>query len=126
MGSLFLVLTLLFFAVIAWKLLSRKRALKGHEVSIAEAMAHWEEKKYFLDVRTQEEYNKVHIPGAKLIPMNQLARRAKEVPKDQDVYVICQSGNRSAEATVWLLKQGFDNVHNVTGGMLKWQGPVEK
>jgi len=39
---------------------------------------------------------------------------------------MCRSGTRSAEATVWLLKKGFDNVYNISGGMLKWQGPVEK
>jgi rhodanese-related sulfurtransferase len=101
-------------------------ALRGHELKEAEALGKWESKEFILDVRTTDEYKEGHIPGAALIPLNQLGRRFNEIPRDRDVYVMCRSGTRSAEATVWLLKKGFDNVYNISGGMLKWQGPVEK
>lgn len=39
--------------------------------------------------------------------------------------LICRSGNRSAQACLFLLSQGFTNVYNLKGGMMNWQGPIE-
>lgn len=126
MASLLLVALLILIGVVVYKLLSRKVALRGHELKEGEALDKWENKEYILDVRTIDEYKEGHIPGVTLIPLNQLGRRFEEIPRDRDVYVMCRSGTRSAEATMWLLKKGFDNVYNISGGMLKWKGPVEK
>jgi rhodanese-related sulfurtransferase len=126
MASLLVVALLILIGVVVYKLLSRKMALRGHELKEGEALDKWESKEYILDVRTIDEYKEGHIPGVTLIPLNQLGRRFEEIPRDRDVYVMCRSGTRSAEATVWLLKKGFDNVYNISGGMLKWKGPVEK
>ena len=49
-----------------------------------------------LDVREQDEWDAGHAPDALHIPMSELAGRLEELPNDQDVYVICRSGNRSA------------------------------
>ncbi|WP_312198388.1 rhodanese-like domain-containing protein [Anaerospora hongkongensis] len=126
MASLLVVALLILSGIIAYKLINRKLALRGHELKESEALEKWEGNEYILDVRTTEEYKEGHVPGATLIPLNQLGRRFREIPRDRDVYIMCRSGTRSAEATVWLLKKGFDNVYNISGGMLKWQGPVEK
>lgn len=126
MASLLVVALLILSGIIAYKLINRKLALRGHELKDSEALGKWEGKEYILDVRTAEEYKEGHVPGANLIPLNQLGRRFGEIPRDRNVYIMCRSGTRSAEATVWLLKKGFDNVYNISGGMLKWQGPVEK
>lgn len=126
MASLLVVALLILIVVVVYKLLSRKMALRGHELKEGEALDKWENKEYILDVRTIDEYKEGHIPGVTLIPLNQLGRRFEEIPRDRDVYVMCRSGTRSAEATVWLLKKGFNNVYNISGGMLKWKGPVEK
>ena len=82
-----------------------------------------------LDVREQSEYDAGHIPGVTLIPMNDVANRLGEIPKDKPVIVTCRSGNRSGQVTDFLRQQGYTNVHNMTGGINAWQQagyPVEK
>ncbi|GJM42545.1 MAG: hypothetical protein DHS20C20_28270 [Ardenticatenaceae bacterium] len=74
-----------------------------------------------LDVREQWEYDEGHIPGVTLIPMGEIANRLSEIPTDQEVIVTCRSGNRSGQITDFLRQQGFDNVHNMDGGILAWE-----
>ena len=73
-----------------------------------------------LDVREDYEYNDGHIPGATLVPLGQIPDRLDEVPRDKTVIAVCRSGNRSSQATDFLRQQGFDNVHNMEGGMNAW------
>ena len=83
----------------------------------------------FVDVREQNEYDAGHIPGVKLIPLGSVPDRMSEIPKDKTVVAVCHSGNRSGQATDFLRKQGYTNVHNMTGGMTAWSqagNPVEK
>ena len=75
---------------------------------------------FFLDVREPDEYAAGHIPEAQLIPLGQLASRLNEIPKDKTIVAVCRSGNRSGQATKYLLQQGF-NVHNMEGGIVAWQ-----
>jgi len=82
-----------------------------------------------LDVRTSEEYAAGHIKGAKLIPVQALAERLQEVPKDKQVYVYCKSGGRSSRASKLLASNGFTNIENIKGGFDAWKAagyPVEK
>lgn len=72
-----------------------------------------------VDVREPAEYAEVHVPGAVLIPVGQLAGRLEEVPQDRTVYVICRSGNRSGAMGPLLDAHGYDSV-NVVGGTVAW------
>ncbi|WP_433331428.1 rhodanese-like domain-containing protein [Spirillospora sp. CA-294931] len=74
---------------------------------------------YLLDVREQDEWDAGHAPHAVHISMAELSDRAGEVPRDQDVYVICRSGIRSAQVTVALNQAGW-LARNVDGGMKRW------
>ncbi|WP_131737832.1 rhodanese-like domain-containing protein [Actinomadura roseirufa] len=74
---------------------------------------------YLLDVREQNEWDAGHAPAAVHIPMGQLGDRAAEVPRDQEVFVICRSGARSAQVTVALNQAGW-LARNVDGGMKGW------
>lgn len=76
---------------------------------------------YLLDVREQSEYDAGHIPGVTLIPMGEVANRLAEIPTDKEVIVTCRSGNRSGQITDFLRQQGFDNVHNMEGGIVAWE-----
>lgn len=82
------------------------------------------------DVRTPQEYSAGHVPGATLIALNTLTARANEIPKDGDVFVICQVGGRSAQAIMFLSQQfGYDNLINLEGGTGVWMQsgyPVER
>lgn len=70
-----------------------------------------------LDVRAQKEFADSHIKGALNIPVADLRTRSGELGQDQDVLVICSSGNRSSLATSILLQHDFKAVYNVAGGM---------
>jgi rhodanese-related sulfurtransferase len=81
-----------------------------------------------LDVRQPEEYRAAHIANAKLLPLNELARRQKELPKEREILCICASGSRSQAAVRQLSGLGYNAV-NIRGGMHGWQRaglPVQK
>lgn len=72
-----------------------------------------------IDVRQPEEYEAVHVPGAKLIPLADVVARTGEVPKQGPVYVICQTGARSQRAADYYRNLGID-AYNVEGGTQAW------
>jgi glyoxylase-like metal-dependent hydrolase (beta-lactamase superfamily II)/rhodanese-related sulfurtransferase len=76
-----------------------------------------------IDVRQPDEFSGAlgHIRGAKLIPLDQLNRRAAEIDRTQPVVTVCRSGARSAQAVVMLQKDGFQDLANLAGGMLRWR-----
>jgi rhodanese-related sulfurtransferase len=73
-----------------------------------------------VDVRERDEFLNVRAPGAVLYPTSSFLLRYEELPRDRPLYVICNSGSRSAAVTAWLLRNGWTDVHNVTGGMGAW------
>ncbi|PRS14292.1 rhodanese-like domain-containing protein [Bacillus halotolerans] len=76
--------------------------------------------KQFIDVRTPHEFRSRHIKEFKNIPLSKLAHQTSQLSKDQEVFVICQSGMRSLKASKVLKKQGFKNITNIKGGMNTW------
>ena len=75
-----------------------------------------------LDVREAAEYAFNHIPNAISIPLGELEARIGELNSEQDIYVVCRTGNRSDFAAQQLTKQGFSKVTNVVPGMSEWTG----
>ncbi len=90
------------------------------EVSVTEAYQMRENGAFVLDVREPHEWEAGHIPGATLIPLGELESRLAEIPKDQEVLVVCRSGNRSAQARNILKNEGFNNITSMAGGMNQW------
>jgi rhodanese-related sulfurtransferase len=90
------------------------------EISVADAAAKRDAGAFILDVRQPDEWNAVHIPGATLIPLDQLETRVNEVPKDKEVVVVCRSGNRSQQGRDILKNAGFPQVTSMSGGMNQW------
>jgi rhodanese-related sulfurtransferase len=76
-----------------------------------------------LDVREQSEWSDGHISRAKHIPLSQLKTKLSELErfKDKPIVIVCRSGNRSNNACGILKKSGFENLHNLAGGMLAWE-----
>ena len=72
-----------------------------------------------IDVREAPEYLSGHVPGAKFMPMSQLAARVREIDKSDKVYVICASGNRSGAMTHFLRNAGYE-AYSVAGGTGGW------
>ncbi|NOU93606.1 rhodanese-like domain-containing protein [Paenibacillus sp. LMG 31456] len=77
-----------------------------------------------IDVREPDEWETGHIPGAKHIPLGQIARALNEVDRKQEAVIVCRSGNRSSQACEFLSSMGY-NVINMLGGMSKWSGDME-
>ena len=73
-----------------------------------------------IDVREPAEYAAANIQGSQLIPLGTLADHLTELPKDQDIFVHCKMGGRSAKAVQLLLDHGFTRVKNVSGGIDAW------
>jgi NADPH-dependent 2,4-dienoyl-CoA reductase/sulfur reductase-like enzyme/rhodanese-related sulfurtransferase len=82
-------------------------------------VAHWDvcHSDFLLDVRHPEELAVESVPGAVNIPLDQLRSRLNELPKDQEICVICRSGQRAYYATRILLQNGF-KARNLSGGMM--------
>ena len=74
-----------------------------------------------VDVREPDEYARLRAPGAVLLPLSRFVAEHDALPRDRPLLMICASGNRSLQATAYLLSRGWPDVRNVTGGMLGWQ-----
>ena len=85
-----------------------------------------EEGYVILDVRTQEEYDELHIPGAILIPDTEIKEKAEEVltDKDQLILVYCRSGRRSKLASEDLVELGYTKIKEF-GGIIDWPYETE-
>lgn len=84
-----------------------------------------------LDVREDNEYNEGHILNALHIPSGLVEQRLDELEpyKTQALIVYCRTGQRSAQASAALRKQGFERIYKLSGGMTAWRGadlPVAK
>ena len=92
----------------------------------AEQIMETETNYIILDVRTQEEYEEGHIPGAVCLPNEEIGEtEIDELPeKEQTILVYCRSGNRSKRASEKLAKLGYTNVLEF-GGIQVWPGEME-
>lgn len=83
---------------------------------------------FLLDVRTPEEFDESHIPGAVNIDIYKgqgFVYELEELDKSKTYYVYCRSGARSAKACEIMNELGFDNTFNLLGGIMAWEGEKE-
>lgn len=73
-----------------------------------------------VDVRQPEEYEQGHLPGAKLIPIDELDARYDELDKNKNIITYCRTGRRSLGSATYLCGLGFKNVWTMDGGILEW------
>lgn len=78
-----------------------------------------------LDVREQWEYDLAKVNGSILIPLGTLPQSMAKLNRDAEIIAICHHGMRSADATNFLLQQGFMNVKNLVGGIDAWSAQVD-
>ena len=87
------------------------------------------EKDYMIvDVRQPAEYEDGHIPGAKFIPLNDLISDFSGLPQNKDLIFYCHSGGRSLAAASMVSEERVtdNNIYNLTGGILSWEGKTLK
>ncbi len=90
-------------------------------ISVTQAYQKYQQGAFFLDVRSQEEWDQVHVANSTLIPLDELQNRIGELPNDRDIVVVCLSGHRSEEGVKTLQNAGFSRVNCMTGGLTAWK-----
>ncbi len=109
-------------------MLSKVKAVGNHEATLLIN----KEDAVVVDVRTNDEYNKGYIAGARHIPLTQVqANNFKPIEnlKGSPIIVVCETGMRSGSAANALVKGGFEKVYNLRGGMTEWKSanlPITK
>ncbi len=73
-----------------------------------------------IDVRSVGEIMAGIIEGGLAMPLNQIPQQADSLPKDKPVVFYCRTGARSAQATAYMAARGYDQVHNLRGGIMDW------
>lgn len=78
---------------------------------------------FILDVRSIDEFRSGHLTGAKNLPLSDLAQKLESISthKTEPTIVYCESGMRSSRACGQLVKAGFTNLHNLSGGVSAWR-----
>ncbi|MFN2644634.1 MAG: rhodanese-like domain-containing protein [Burkholderiales bacterium] len=83
------------------------------------------EKPFLLDVREPWEFEKARIAGAELVPMRELPGRLHEINATKPIVAICHHGGRSFQVAMFLEKNGYNDVHNLAGGVDAWSRSVD-
>ncbi|CAM3511673.1 MULTISPECIES: sulfurtransferase TusA family protein [Brevibacillus] len=106
---------------------SQENAAFAQTITNAELLKKMEaqEKVVIVDVREADEFASGHIPGAIAIPYGELTGRLAELNQDEELYIVCRTGNRSDMACKLLAEKGFSKLINVLPGMSGWSGPVQ-
>ena len=79
-----------------------------------------------LDVREQWEFDLAKVNGSTLIPLATLPQSLAKLNRDAEIIAICHHGMRSADATNFLLQQGYSNVKNLVGAIDAWSAQVDR
>jgi len=83
------------------------------------------DKLVLVDVREEWEYSLAKVNGSILIPLGTLPQSLAQLNRDSEIIAICHHGMRSADATNFLLQQGFPKVKNLVGGIDAWSTQVD-
>ena len=125
-GIALLLATCLPLAPVAWAgndaAISQSQLMESLESSQAPAL---------IDVRTPEEFQSGHIPGAINIPLQSFPRRLSELAayQDREVVLYCEVGGRATQGSRWLASRGFQQIRLLDGHMSAWRGaglPTER
>ena len=97
------------------------------EIPVEELAAWRTQNKDFilLDVREPHELQTASIAGARHIPMREIPARARELPKDKEIVVMCHHGGRSERVAAFLEAQGFSDAINLDGGINAWSEKID-
>ena len=82
-------------------------------------------KPHMLDVREPWEFQLAHIEGSKLLPMQTVPNELDQLDRTHPTVVICHHGTRSLQVVAFLERQGFENLHNLRGGIDAWARQVD-
>lgn len=118
---LFAALVVILGLLAAEPLLKQASGVKS--VSVLEMPQLTREKSVIVDVSDPADYKKAHIPEAVNITAKSLANDLKQVEKhkNKNVILVCRMGNKSQSVAKQLIKNGFEKVYVLNGGMSAWE-----
>ncbi|MEN8260149.1 MAG: rhodanese-like domain-containing protein [Pseudomonadota bacterium] len=96
-----------------------------HPQELNRRLAEGSEKPLLLDVREPFEYSICHIDNSLHIPLNQVPLKLHQLESTREIVVICHHGIRSRQVGHFLVRQGFEKVTNLAGGIDAWAIDVE-
>ena len=79
-----------------------------------------------IDVREPIEYEIARIEGAELLPLSKFNEWAGALNPDDEIVVMCHHGIRSAQVCAMLMRGGFKQLYNLTGGIDRWSQEVDR
>ena len=82
-------------------------------IPVEEAAALLDQGALVVDVRTPGEWAEGHAEDSTLLPLNELPTRFEELPRDKALLMVCRSGGRSEQATLFLKSMGYEQVFNL-------------
>lgn len=91
------------------------------EITVDQAFQKYQSGIFLLDVREPDEWLDYHVPNTTHIPLGELESRLDELPQNQEIVVVCRSGNRSQEGRDILRNAGFSQVSSMAGGLKEWR-----
>jgi rhodanese-related sulfurtransferase len=105
----------------------KSEAIMGYTITPTELKSRLDkgDRLVLLDVREQWEFDLAKLTGSTLIPLATLPQSLGKLDRDIEIVAICHHGMRSADATNFLLQQGFSNVKNLVGGIDAWSAQVD-
>lgn len=107
---------------------NKQNEITVNKITSDQALEDFNSKKGYIivDVRTRQEFDEAHIPGAINIPNEEIIdTKPEELPDlNQDIYIYCRSGNRSNQAAIKLIRMGYTNIYDF-GGIIDWKGDIE-
>ena len=120
--ELFAALAIVLGIMVGGPLLSRLRGLKAVGPSEALGLMNHQDA-LVLDIREKKEFDSGHILGSRHIPQSRLAAELERLNHDKDkpIVAVCNSGARSKSACSLLAKNGYEQVYNLTGGVMAWK-----
>ena len=121
--GLFVALAIILAVMTAGPLFARMQGLNAIGPSQALGLMNHQDA-VVLDVREDKEFEQGHILGSKHLPLSGIddALKTFKADKSKPVVVVCNSGARSKSVCSTLTKQGYESVHNLTGGVVAWKG----
>jgi adenylyltransferase/sulfurtransferase len=106
----------------------KSEAIMGYTITPTELKSRLDkgDQLVLLDVREPWEFDLDKLNGSTLIPLATLPQSHGKLKRETEIVAICHHGMRSADATNFLLQQGFSNVKNLVGGIDAWSAQVDR
>ena len=78
-----------------------------------------------IDIREHDEYETAHVDAAELLPMSEIQSWWQDLPRDEELVIMCHHGSRSAQVCMALTRAGFEHLVNLEGGIDAWSREVD-